>query len=112
MDHSFDSSPFQFRDCGDSASARVHLRHTWHTLLPGHSMYVHAAAHLLHLQPQHGTLPLRTLLRTFHYSTVKVTWGTREDPCPQEKNDLTKVQKNQHLDLIETGAGNDVQMLE
>ncbi|VDP13666.1 unnamed protein product [Heligmosomoides polygyrus] len=37
-----------------------------------------------------------------------VTWGTREDPCPQEKNDLTKVQKNQHLDLIETGAGNDV----
>ncbi|VDO40632.1 unnamed protein product [Haemonchus placei] len=35
-----------------------------------------------------------------------VSWGTREDPRPQEKNDLAKSQpqKGHHLDLVNNGA--------
>ncbi|KAJ1373999.1 Chitin synthase 2 [Parelaphostrongylus tenuis] len=37
-----------------------------------------------------------------------VSWGTREDPRPQEKNDLAKVRKRQHLDLVENGTETEV----
>ncbi|KAK6021269.1 hypothetical protein OSTOST_13059, partial [Ostertagia ostertagi] len=37
-----------------------------------------------------------------------VSWGTREDPRPQEKNDLAKTQKGHHLDLVNNGAGSEV----
>ncbi|CAI4232245.1 unnamed protein product [Auanema sp. JU1783] len=37
-----------------------------------------------------------------------VTWGTREDPRPDEKNDLAKKGKGAHLDLVENGMTGDI----
>ncbi|EYC16675.1 hypothetical protein Y032_0033g2779 [Ancylostoma ceylanicum] len=37
-----------------------------------------------------------------------VTWGTREDPRPQEKNDLAKPRKSHHMDLVEKGGEGEV----
>ncbi|KAK6046965.1 hypothetical protein COOONC_15531, partial [Cooperia oncophora] len=37
-----------------------------------------------------------------------VTWGTREDPRPEEKNDLAKPQKGHHLDLMNNGTDGQV----
>ncbi|KJH49747.1 Chitin synthase [Dictyocaulus viviparus] len=31
-----------------------------------------------------------------------VSWGTREDPRPHEKNDLARIRRGQHLDLIDS----------
>ncbi|KIH42615.1 hypothetical protein ANCDUO_27399 [Ancylostoma duodenale] len=40
-----------------------------------------------------------------------VTWGTREDPRPQEKNDLAKPRKSHHMDLVEKGGEGEVKFL-
>ncbi|PIO55252.1 hypothetical protein TELCIR_23362, partial [Teladorsagia circumcincta] len=51
------------------------------------------------------------LIAAFNFPVLcfwKVSWGTREDPRPQEKNDLAKTQvKGHHLDLMNNGAGNE-----
>uniref|UniRef100_A0A1I7XD52 chitin synthase n=1 Tax=Heterorhabditis bacteriophora TaxID=37862 RepID=A0A1I7XD52_HETBA len=38
----------------------------------------------------------------------KVSWGTREDPRADEKNDLAKKRKGAHIDIVENGPGTEV----